>query len=106
MCPVQRAVLLRVFPANAPLRAIRASEIKACSETLVPVEGIEPTLLAEHDFESCASTNSATRARRRDHSGGRQAVNAPIPSPRLRHIWFVSRPFRSTGAQWHTRPAA
>jgi hypothetical protein len=29
---------------------------------LVPVEGIEPTLLAEHDFESCASTNSATRA--------------------------------------------
>src|SRR5271166_137185 len=29
---------------------------------MVPVEGIEPTLLAEHDFESCASTNSATRA--------------------------------------------
>jgi hypothetical protein len=29
---------------------------------LVPVEGIEPTLLAEHDFESCASTSSATRA--------------------------------------------
>jgi hypothetical protein len=26
------------------------------------VEGIEPTLLAEHDFESCASTSSATRA--------------------------------------------
>jgi hypothetical protein len=30
---------------------------------LVPVEGIEPPLLAEHDFESCASTSSATRAR-------------------------------------------
>ena len=29
---------------------------------VVPVEGIEPPLLAEHDFESCASTNSATRA--------------------------------------------
>ena len=29
---------------------------------MVPVEGIEPTLLAEHDFESCASTSSATRA--------------------------------------------
>src|SRR5271169_5667921 len=29
---------------------------------LVPVEGIEPPLLAEHDFESCASTSSATRA--------------------------------------------
>ena len=31
---------------------------------MVPVEGIEPPLLAEHDFESCASTSSATRARR------------------------------------------
>jgi hypothetical protein len=29
---------------------------------MVPVEGIEPTLLAEHDFESCASTSSATPA--------------------------------------------
>lgn len=27
---------------------------------LVGVEGLEPTLLAEHDFESRASTNSAT----------------------------------------------
>ena len=31
---------------------------------VVPVEGIEPPLLAEHDFESCASTSSATRASR------------------------------------------
>ena len=29
---------------------------------LVPEVGIEPTLLAEHEFESCASTNSATPA--------------------------------------------
>jgi hypothetical protein len=29
---------------------------------LVPVEGIEPPLLAERDFESRASTSSATRA--------------------------------------------
>ena len=35
----------------------------------MPVEGIEPPLLAEHDFESCASTSSATRAR----SGNRQS---------------------------------
>ena len=34
-----------------------------CFNLLVPVEGIEPPLLAEHDFESCASTSSATRAR-------------------------------------------
>jgi hypothetical protein len=26
--------------------------------------GLEPTILAEHDFESCAYTNSATRPRR------------------------------------------
>ena len=29
--------------------------------TLVGEEGIEPSLLAEHDFESCADTSSATR---------------------------------------------
>ena len=29
---------------------------------LVPKVGIEPTLPKEHDFESCASTNSATSA--------------------------------------------
>ncbi len=28
----------------------------------LPVEGIEPTLPKEHDFESCASANSATPA--------------------------------------------
>src|ERR1700730_5457388 len=33
-----------------------------CNTMVVPVEGIEPPLLAEHDFESCASTSSATRA--------------------------------------------
>ena len=30
--------------------------------TVVPEVGIEPTLLAEHEFESCASTSSAIRA--------------------------------------------
>jgi hypothetical protein len=29
---------------------------------MIPVVGVEPTLLAEHDFESCASANSATPA--------------------------------------------
>ena len=29
---------------------------------IVPVVGVEPTLLTEHDFESCASANSATPA--------------------------------------------
>jgi hypothetical protein len=28
----------------------------------IPVVGVEPTLLTEHDFESCASANSATPA--------------------------------------------
>src|SRR3984893_11359149 len=43
---------------RAPSRRDRDETTNA----LVPVEGIEPPLLAEHDFESCASTNSATRA--------------------------------------------
>ena len=30
---------------------------------MVPKVGVEPTLLTEHDFESCASANSATSAR-------------------------------------------
>ena len=29
---------------------------------MVPKEGIEPSQIALHDFESCASTNSATSA--------------------------------------------
>ena len=29
---------------------------------LVPKAGVEPALLSEHEFESCASTNSATSA--------------------------------------------
>ena len=29
---------------------------------IVPEAGIEPALLAEHEFESCASTSSATQA--------------------------------------------
>ena len=36
--------------------------LTTASVEVVPVEGIEPPLLAEHDFESCASTSSATRA--------------------------------------------
>jgi hypothetical protein len=39
--------------------------VSAPRRPMVPVEGIEPPLLAEHDFESCASTSSATRARQK-----------------------------------------
>ena len=47
---------------------------------MVPLAGIEPALLAELDFESSASTNSATGAfpgsgKRADHSRGRPPVN-------------------------------
>ena len=42
---------------------LRRGSLRSLRERrLVPVEGIEPPLLAEHDFESCASTSSATRA--------------------------------------------
>lgn len=54
-----RTALLRVLPAN---RSGTFSETPQLFGDMVPVEGIEPTLLAEHDFESCASTSSATPA--------------------------------------------
>ncbi len=35
---------------------------EATHSVKVPEAGIEPALLAEHEFESCASTSSATQA--------------------------------------------
>jgi hypothetical protein len=35
---------------------------KILGVSMVPKEGIEPSFLTEHDFESCASANSATPA--------------------------------------------
>jgi hypothetical protein len=40
-----------------PIKGNRFSSV-----LLIPVAGVEPALLAEHDFESCASANSATPA--------------------------------------------
>src|SRR5262249_55520333 len=50
---------------------------------VVPVEGIEPPLLAEHDFESCASTSSATRAAPASISSQRKLVYRvrPLTAP-------------------------
>ena len=51
---------------------------------LVPEVGIEPTLLAEHEFESCASTNSAIRA-----NGERKSTSEFTISPRRSGGSFV-----------------
>jgi hypothetical protein len=40
----------------------------------VPLAGIEPALLAELDFESSASTNSATGAYRAQPAKGREVA--------------------------------
>ena len=37
---------------------------------MVPVAGVEPALLTEHDFESCASAYSATPAGAKNKNGG------------------------------------
>src|SRR3984885_1582783 len=66
--------------------------------TLVPLAGIEPALLAELDFESSASTNSATGAfpdianerevgKPAEYSGRGGAVN-----PKLLGKWGAGRP--------------
>ena len=53
---------------------------------MVPVEGIEPPLLAEHDFESCASTSSATRARRMIRKRSSRMRPGTGPLFRQRHV--------------------
>jgi hypothetical protein len=35
---------------------------KSAFLSIIPMVGVEPTLPKEHDFESCASANSATSA--------------------------------------------
>ncbi len=42
---------------------------------MVPREGIEPSLCTEHDFESCASTNSAISAFLNKKNNGIPAKN-------------------------------
>ena len=45
---------------------------------VVPLAGIEPALLAESDFESDASTSSATGATRVLYSGGCYGFPVPV----------------------------
>jgi hypothetical protein len=48
--------------ADRPAGTKRRTETLALLREMVPLAGIEPALLAELDFESSASTNSATGA--------------------------------------------
>ncbi len=46
------------------LQSVRNVDFTAlASSVIIPVVGVEPTLPKEHDFESCASANSATLAK-------------------------------------------
>ena len=49
-----------------------------CHPKKLPAVGIEPTLLAERDFESRASANSATPATGDDTNGMRTSGNHEI----------------------------
>ncbi len=71
---------------------------------VVPMVGVEPTLPKEHDFESCASANSATSAKQKSYvvkSGAEDRnrtgtvvtyrrilspVRLPVPPPRQNKI--------------------
>lgn len=57
---------------------------------MVPLAGIEPALLAELDFESSASTNSATGAMVGQYHAGGEAVNAGVKR-RVRSAVGVSK---------------
>ena len=50
-----------------------SDEFRTLKSGMVPLAGIEPALLAELDFESSASTNSATGARENRHTGCERA---------------------------------
>ena len=56
---------------------LRSALTQAMKSVLVPLAGIEPALLAELDFESSASTSSATGATPRKESSGRGAGENP-----------------------------
>ena len=49
------------FPGTHRARGFGSNGVFTIKEK-IPAVGIEPTLPKEHDFESCASTNSATPA--------------------------------------------
>ncbi len=68
------------------------------NDVVVPLAGIEPALLAELDFESSASTSSATGARAkrsprryRTAAGARSTVAAAALAPRIQEILIIAR---------------
>ena len=83
--------------------------------SLVPLAGIEPALLAELDFESSASTNSATGAsarsgrpdvaKRAEYSGRARWVNPSLLIPhvsRFEAYRFAFAGFSCRGISWVT----
>ena len=83
------------FAGQAPLlryegAGLAAPSVAAKQRSLVPLAGIEPALLAELDFESSASTSSATGASGHEPQGTSQG---PVARSR-RNI--AGGPFRST----------
>ena len=75
-CPADAGAIISrsvrgVWLLSGSLRIISNSQ-------LVPRRGLEPPRLAAHGPEPCASTNSATWARRGALEGGRVAVNAVL----------------------------
>src|SRR6266568_9460297 len=78
-------------PCFVPESGLAAPSVAAKQRSLVPLAGIEPALLAELDFESSASTSSATGAlgrvpgrslaKRADYSHGKDGVNPRQSDP-------------------------
>jgi hypothetical protein len=75
----------KVAEVPVPQMFLRCYE-SLCEVLLVPLAGIEPALLAELDFESSASTNSATGACRGSPSG------------------WVAKPAEYSGRAWPVNP--
>ncbi len=61
-----RTLFVLIFSCNENTKNLYTISIEIfITPFMIPMVGVEPTLPKEHDFESCASANSATSAQKK-----------------------------------------
>src|ERR1700688_1553587 len=111
---IRFAIYTSVAEVPLPQRFLRCYA-SLCKALLVPLAGIEPALLAELDFESSASTNSATGAFRdigrkaqevakpAEYSGREGPVNPRVSGMSRRDQVPMDGTASAGGGQWRRR---
>ena len=62
---VYTILFLLILSCNERNKKLYTNCIELFTPFMIPMVGVEPTLPKEHDFESCASANSATSAQKK-----------------------------------------